>query len=656
MSKRPAGLEIRAQSYDPSGAKREPFSRPLPSPRLHMAGEIPPELSPLDAFAAQSRMLARKLEEGKKSDRRMSRLPPQSLELSLAAARPTYLRAMTAQEAQLYEDPPRSPGIGVKMEMENAKNRPMSIHPRMSKVPSVGPDTPRFDLSELESNRDGDAERGRKTFDDRDILPLPTDGSYKGQAAPNMGKVYAASAGTSPIRPASRQLDRGLAPPRSPLLFSSHPAQDSNETLTDTGTSDMNDATQRPPPPRKFSSSSGVSNSALSPRMHPEPRSPSAASDKSSSFRLSRPAFNFSRPLSRMEHPVRQPSTESDRPSLTDDSASVTGKLGGSYDSSLDVPGSSYVYSSFVLPRGKPLQRSSSSPTGFKVEFDGPGDHLLQRSQTADERPPSPQLCHSPTQIQTPVVVPPPTAPSVPPVAPVQATAPPPSLTPRLSEEKEHTAEWHVTKGIDCHEKGSLNESTYHLRKAALANHPTGMLLYALACRHGWGMRVDQEQGNIWLRKAADIAQVEMAEDKDLIKEGKNVDVLAQKARKAQFALSIYELGVSYLNGWGIEQDKKLALRCFEIAGSWGDGDALAEAGFCYAQGIGCKKDMKKSAGLYRQAEKKGISMVGNSWIYKSKYQDGPPAEEKKDEKKDDKKKPRDKSRTRSIFGRKKTS
>lgn len=47
---------------------------------------------------------------------------------------------------------------------------------------------------------------------------------------------------------------------------------------------------------------------------------------------------------------------------------------------------------------------------------------------------------------------------------------------------------------------------------------------------------------------------------------------------------------------------------------AWGDADALAEAGFCYAQGVGCKKDMKKSAKYYRMAESKGISMVGNSW------------------------------------------
>ena len=180
-------------------------------------------------------------------------------------------------------------------------------------------------------------------------------------------------------------------------------------------------------------------------------------------------------------------------------------------------------------------------------------------------------------------------------------------------------AEEHVSKAIALHEAGKLNESTYHLRYAAKQGHPTGMLLYALACRHGWGMRPNQKEGVEWLRKAAECASLEIAEDEDHVKEGKAVDFLERKTRKAQFALSIYELGVSHMNGWGIEQDKALALRCFEIAGSrfyffnlclreaniivdWGDVDALAEAGFCYAQGIGCKKNLKASAKFYRLA------------------------------------------------------
>lgn len=132
------------------------------------------------------------------------------------------------------------------------------------------------------------------------------------------------------------------------------------------------------------------------------------------------------------------------------------------------------------------------------------------------------------------------------------------------------SAEEHLAKGIDCHEKGSLNESTYHLRLAARQNNPTAMLLYALACRHGWGMRANQREGIEWLRKAAELASVEIADDEEQLKDGRAAPaaVLERRERKAQFALSIYELGVSHMNGWGIEQDKSLALRCFEIAGS----------------------------------------------------------------------------------------
>lgn len=130
------------------------------------------------------------------------------------------------------------------------------------------------------------------------------------------------------------------------------------------------------------------------------------------------------------------------------------------------------------------------------------------------------------------------------------------------------SAEEHLDKGIKCHEEGSVKESTYHLRFAARGGNPTGMLLYALACRHGWGMRPNQREGVEWLRKAVESASLEIAEDEGQAKDGKTVDPGERKTRKANFALSIYELGVSHMNGWGIDQDKALGLRCFEIAGS----------------------------------------------------------------------------------------
>lgn len=172
------------------------------------------------------------------------------------------------------------------------------------------------------------------------------------------------------------------------------------------------------------------------------------------------------------------------------------------------------------------------------------------------------------------------------------------------------SVEEHLARGIECHQTGQLSKSTYHLRLAAMQEHPTAMLLYALACRHGWGVRPNQTEGVRWLRRAMDSSALPNIDDENL----SPPEAQARKTQKAQLALAVYELGMSHMKGWGIDQDKVLGLRCFEMASNWGDVDAMNEAGYCYAEGIGCKRDMKKAARYYRTAEKGGVSMVGNSW------------------------------------------
>ncbi|RQM06962.1 hypothetical protein DH86_00000101, partial [Scytalidium sp. 3C] len=493
---------------------------------------------------------------------------------------------------------------------------------------------------------------------------------------------------------------RTLAPPKSPFA-ARNPSPKSMSTDSDDDDLGGQNGVSKLSRDRKLSSASTNQTSPISPSMSALARSPSISSEFSvGGTHLPRPAFNFSRPLSRasapsVDIPVRQESSDS-QPSfvLADDTVQtpVSMRSDGFPEASTDAHGApSYVYSKFSLPRGKMLQRNSA------IFQDLPqAQFVWEQAEDDDSRripeggPPSPPLRPS-TSTSAPGQSPktssdiagvsslgsgtrsldPGKSPSA-----DSTTTRDPSIS-RLSEIGEHSssssvgsgstikaapssispaaelsAEEHVQRGIECHERGAVNESTYHLRLAARQNHPTGMLLYALACRHGWGMRPNQREGVQWLRKAADCASLEIAGDEDLLKDGKPVDIAERRTRQAQFALSIYELGVSHMNGWGIEQDKALALRCFEIAGAWGDGDALAEAGFCYAQGIGCKKDLKKSAKFYRMAESKGISMVGNSWIYKSKYND----DDIKAAAKSPDKKLRDKSRTRTIFGRTKSN
>ncbi|KFY39950.1 hypothetical protein V495_05674 [Pseudogymnoascus sp. VKM F-4514 (FW-929)] len=623
MGSRPPAIETRSRSHGPLGSDYEPSLRPLPSPRLHVAGDVPPELSPLDAFAAQSRLLAKKLEEGMKGENRMSRLPPLSSESPLIASRPGYFRSASARDAENILADPQSSRLGMRTEVDSATLRPISVYPRMSKIPSPAPE---FNISHTQDG-DDEADRGRKPGNlASTIMRSRTEESPGPIAQPPSGRVQNRSPSLLSSRPSIDSISqrgpydvRALAPPRSPFS----PKVPSLRSISADGSDEESSApvaSSDRPNLRKLSSSSDVSTSPISPFM---PRSPSIYSEISGSNRLSRPAFNFSRPLSRAEPPadmpLRQASMDSERFLSREDTPRIPSNLSPGLPPAgpQETPAPSTIYSTFALPRGKVPQ--SSSLTSPKMEQD-PKD---QSSKADDgEQLPRPSLNKTDT-------------------SPTQANQDP---------NAENSAEWHVTKGIECHENGSLNESTYHLRIAARKNHPTGMLLYALACRHGWGMRANQQEGVKWLRKAADFAQLEVNEDENSVKGGQAVDFVDQKQRKAQFALSMCELGMSHLNGWGIEQDKVLALRCFEIAGAWGDADALAEAGFCYAQGVGCKKDMKKSAKFYRMAESKGISMVGNSWIHKSKYKEDPEEGDTSGSKKG-----RNKSQTRSIFARKKS-
>ena len=335
-----------------------------------------------------------------------------------------------------------------------------------------------------------------------------------------------------------------------------------------------------------------------------------------------------------------------------------------------DPAPSSYIYAKYALPRGRPLDRDSverrdswierqfswdemqSSPAEAEAEellADSPPNERSRRErrneqQRAVVRDNSPSANISGSRLSrkiragsdaqsqhsrnTSPQVPIPQRPS--PSAKTESTTT--TIRAASSHQKKSSAELtpdeHLEIGIQLHTAGQLNKSTYHLRLAAKAGLPTAMLLYALACRHGWGMRPSPEDGVYWLRRALegseglDIATLE--ETVSSASRKPKADPVAEAAerhkRKTQFALAIYELGISYMNGWGVEKDKALALKCYEKSGSWGDCDALAEAGYCYVQGVGCKKDMYKAAELYRKAAEGGMSMAGQSWIWKPKY------------------------------------
>lgn len=712
-------LDFRSTSYDTTHSGIS-SPRPLPSPRIaHMDGDIPPSMSPLDAIAAQSRLLAKKLDDTSRNGRRVSRLPPLTTAYSLKSTPPGYLQSRPSEAGvtpKASRPSPSDEDSGVVPEVAEPSFRPKSYYPRVSGV--------------LPNDRDADVDL------DDEVFVTPAEGAIRTGNAPaddgyfSLPRTQSPEAGATagdlhshvPSNHVNHQRDlntrkphelpqrdlssdsssvrsqrlKTLAPRQSPQLrqagsIRSIPVDSSDDELS-ASTNGSSFSLHR-----KQSSSSGMSltRSPLSPFVQVHGRSPSLNSEYSlGGSRLARPTYNFSRPISRgsMGRPSldtssrqpsfdtrppfdlnsRQPSSESQPFIFTDETVHTPVSVNNEHfvdaKSHPDAPAPSYIYAKFSLPRGRMLQRDSepldiiptphaewehyTQPSNVRpvtppfsghnrsaspawsqnqstrpsndcsgspprLSNDNNGQRILRPSNESSRSPHRPSNDDNSRR----VLRPPPTpltndqdsqsSASVRSGSTIKAR---PYNDRAMTESRELTAEDHLAKGIESHERGNFKESTYHLRIAAKYNLPTAMLLYALACRHGWGMRRNQQEGVQWLRKAADCASLELADDETQTKDGKPADVLERKTRRAQFALSIYELGVSHMNGWGIEQDKALALRCFEIAANWGDADAMAEAGFCYAQGAGCKKDLKKAAKYYRMAEAKGMSMVGNSW------------------------------------------
>lgn len=711
---RPTHLDLSGAGFADSFTRRSPMTSPgdLAPPR---PGDIPPALSPLDAFRMQSMLLAKKFEEEQDNGKRLSRLPPLTVQNEFSR-RPPFMRNTSSETSSAADESPivpdnseRGGNMGRLREVEE-RERPMSTHPTLEgdvlnshkpHKPSltgigeeqefVTPDevlTPSGDYFHIPRASSPDAIEPTVTIPTPDT---PRTASVHLPTSPQADNFSIDSLSIASPK-------QSLKPPRSPMAMTAlknspsiRSVYDSSDDVEAFSMTDSVDSL----PPRKPSTNSSYSRSQ-SPAVFnamPMPRSPSVASE-SSWTSLPRPSFNFSRPRSAMGRPSLDLSTShatsflrqgtmdstSTRPSLDVPSRQATGDTPLTpmsmdmprtpltvasedyFTADSDEPGQAYTYSKYSLPRGRPMNRESIAPGDFilrQFEWDStdleraspcrsPSPHSdririeppmtppqsnspqrfpIQRSVSSDEtrEPPRTGSPHAPRFVQhksnnsTPAA-----SSNRPSIAGSMQTA---SSSASASTIKAHlmhtkspstetTAEQHLQKGIELHEQGKLQESTYHLRTAANARLPTAMLLYALACRHGWGMRPSQSEGVMWLQRAVDSMQLEVADDEHTATSpgGAAPDAVDKRSHKAQFALSVYELGMSYMNGWGVRQDRALGLRCFEVAGNWGDADALAEAAFCYAEGVGAKKDLKRAARLYRDAERRGMSMAGNSW------------------------------------------
>ncbi|KAI4149899.1 MAG: hypothetical protein L6R39_002402, partial [Caloplaca ligustica] len=366
MATRPNFIDLRSKSQDT-------MQSALTSPRVfHLDGDIPPQMSPLDAFAAQSRMLAKKLDDSKRDGRRVSRLPPLTIAESLIKPEQGYARSKSADvrdgvNVNSPKSPPQASPPSNTPEYGEPAFRPKSFYPRLSRIRTEedGGEEAQTAIKEAEVQRRFEQESPR----DQDYLTpassLPRSAadyfSVPRVASPEparptrtgmLGRPASPIGGQqrrpqSPQVPNQRSFDsahrrtesqqRGLciesvsstgqrtnalALPRSPNIrhaasIRSVPGESSDDDLS--ASTNGSSFSQH----RKQSSSSGISapHSPYFNLAQTHARSPSLNSEYSiGGSRLARPTFNFSRPLSRggrpsMELASRQPSFDR-RPSF----------------------------------------------------------------------------------------------------------------------------------------------------------------------------------------------------------------------------------------------------------------------------------------------------------------------------------------------------
>ncbi|KAF9960905.1 hypothetical protein BGZ70_008454 [Mortierella alpina] len=235
-------------------------------------------------------------------------------------------------------------------------------------------------------------------------------------------------------------------------------------------------------------------------------------------------------------------------------------------------------------------------------------------------------------------------------------------LTP--AQQREADADSNIQKAIELHENNQLEEATHHFWLAAQSENPLGQLMYGLSLRHGWGCKPNPTEALLFLQRAAEYAMGELNElgpvqpttapstatttapssvnrtqqpeqqqqqgshpksssnptQQTLRRMGSMDRTAAMITARKELVMALYELGMSYLKGWGVTKDKSVAFTYFKIAADLGDPDSQNETALCYYEGIGTDKDMYQSAKYYRMAAAQGASQLGNSWIWKPKY------------------------------------
>ncbi|KNZ58830.1 hypothetical protein VP01_1852g2 [Puccinia sorghi] len=220
--------------------------------------------------------------------------------------------------------------------------------------------------------------------------------------------------------------------------------------------------------------------------------------------------------------------------------------------------------------------------------------------------------------------------------------------------------------GIVAHQKNDMTLSAILFERCAKENGGSGvgMLMWALALRHGWGCPVNTLKALGWLQLSVETLLSELHhaklekqhyDDHHSLQNTPKDPLLDQylineiNGIKSELLLALYELGQCLMYGWGCHRNKYLVNPSWHLSFSkltntphtnsynqlalftqkrrynittWQRISATQtrrKLAYCYEVGNGVKRSSRNAAKYYRMACAQGIKMMGYQWIWKAK-------------------------------------
>ncbi|KAJ9663077.1 hypothetical protein H2198_001069 [Neophaeococcomyces mojaviensis] len=168
-------------------------------------------------------------------------------------------------------------------------------------------------------------------------------------------------------------------------------------------------------------------------------------------------------------------------------------------------------------------------------------------------------------------------------------------------------------EAIRLHQAGEYKSATSALKMLAERGNISSQIIYAMSLCHGWGCSRRPDLALLCLLTAGKTSiEYEMTSQAD--------QQFFTTSSRDELKLALFEIGNSKRYGWGCVVDAKSTRMFYNASAILEDVDAMQELAWCYLTGFGGKKDKFAAAQLLRKAETHGSKVLGNSWIWKDKY------------------------------------